>query len=153
MERRANAIVIGDGPLRPQLEGTARKLSSVRMLGFVNQSEIGRWYGLADVFVMPSEHEPWGLAINEAMAAGSVPVVSEAVGCGPDLVTSESGRIVPVGDVDALAGTLDELVGDDHLLDQMRKRGDQVLANYSIEATARGVEDGAIMATGTGLSS
>ena len=147
MRVRVNALVIGDGPLFIPIKQRADCLPQVRMLGFVNQSEIGQWYGAADVFVLPSEREQWGLAVNEAMAAGAVPVVSDAVGCAPDLITPQSGRTVPVGNVGALAGVLDDLLVNPSELAEMRKVGQRILAGYSIEATARGVERGATIAT------
>ena len=60
-------------------------------------------YDLADVFVLPSEREPWGLAVNEAMACGTSVVVSDQVGCGTDLLDDSCGRIFPAGDRDTLA--------------------------------------------------
>ena len=66
--------------------------------GFVNQSELPALYGASDVFVLPSEHEPWGLAVNEAMCASLPVVVSREVGCVGDLVRDRHlGR---VGDED-----------------------------------------------------
>ena len=58
----------------------------MRCLGFVNQAELPGWYGCGDVLALPSGREPWGLVVNEGMACGLVPVVSEAVGCAADLV-------------------------------------------------------------------
>lgn len=147
MRTRVNLLIIGDGPLQPAVEQRVSGMTCARLLGFVNQQEIGRWYGLADVFVLPSQREPWGLAVNEAMAAGAVPVVSDAVGCASDLVTPRSGRTYPVGDIRALAAVLDELVEDSDLRGRLRSEASRILDIFSIEATARGIEDGAIMAT------
>jgi glycosyltransferase involved in cell wall biosynthesis len=139
LDRPANLVMIGDGPLRPAMESLALRRPWMRTLGFVNQKEIGEWYGAADLFVLPSEHEPWGLAVNEAMAAGAVPVVSDAVGCGPDLVTSEVGWVYPTGDIGALASAIAEgsQVGD---LTERRAAARRRSMEYGIAATARGVE-------------
>ena len=59
---------------------------------------------------LPSGREPWGLVVNEGMACGLIPVVSDAVGCGPDLVRGV-GEIFPVGDVAALAAALTRVAG------------------------------------------
>jgi glycosyltransferase involved in cell wall biosynthesis len=99
-------LFVGDGALRPELEEKAKATgwNSIRFLGFRNQSEIPAMYDLCDVFVLPSSFEPWGLAINEVMNAGKAVVVSDQVGCAPDLVLEgENGRIFPVGDTKALA--------------------------------------------------
>ena len=72
---------------------------NVRMLGFVNQSELPGIYASADVLVVPSDfRETWGLVVNEAMACGTPAVVSVAVGCAPDLIMEGlTGAIFPCG--------------------------------------------------------
>jgi glycosyltransferase involved in cell wall biosynthesis len=102
LEHTANLIVIGDGPLRPEIEELASRRPWMRTLGFVNQVEIPEWYGAADLFVLPSDREPWGLAVNEAMAAGAVPIVSDTVGCAPDLVMRGVGWVHATRDIGAL---------------------------------------------------
>jgi glycosyltransferase involved in cell wall biosynthesis len=136
----ASLVFVGDGPLRSRLQAHTRHRSDVRLLGFLDQTEIGAWYGIADLVVLPSELEPWGLAVNEAMAAGAVPVVTEAVGCGPDLVTPETGRIVPTGDVDHLAQTLDDLLGSPTLLASLRNNARRRIGEFDLSETAAGIE-------------
>lgn len=99
-------LFVGDGVLRPTLEAEAKQIGwqSIRFLGFQNQSTLPAMYDLCDVFVLPSSFEPWGLAINEVMNAGKAVVVSDQVGCAPDLVKEgQNGQIYPVGNVKALA--------------------------------------------------
>lgn len=106
-------LFIGDGEERASLEHRVRqrKWSSTRFLGFRNQTEMPRYYDLCDVFVLPSEYEPWGLVVNEVMNAGKAVIVTDHVGCGPDLVRDgENGYVIPVGDVDALADRLRRLM-------------------------------------------
>lgn len=76
--------------------------------GFLNQEEISRAYVAADVLVLPSDHgETWGLVVNEAMASGLPCVVSNAVGCGEDLVVPVDPRLrFPLGDAAGLAAAL-----------------------------------------------
>ena len=87
-EPAAYLVFAGDGEERARLERRARALKwdSIRFIGFRNQSELPALYDLCDVFVLPSEHEPWGLVVNEAMNAGKPVIVSDRVGAGPDLV-------------------------------------------------------------------
>jgi glycosyltransferase involved in cell wall biosynthesis len=102
-------LFVGDGILRPQLEAEAKTTgwNSIRFLGFRNQSEIPAMYDLCDAFVLPSSFEPWGLAINEVMNAGKAVVMSDQVGCAPDLVLDgKNGRIFPVGNTQALANAI-----------------------------------------------
>jgi glycosyltransferase involved in cell wall biosynthesis len=111
----------------------------MRTLGFVNQQEIAQWYGAADLFVLPSSREPWGLAVNEAMAAGAVPVVSDAVGCAADLVTPDAGWVYPAGDIDALSCAITAALQTADL-GEFRSAAQQRSAQYGIAATARGIE-------------
>jgi glycosyltransferase involved in cell wall biosynthesis len=102
-------LFVGDGALKSQLEGEAKATGwqSIRFLGFRNQSEMPSIYELSDVFVLPSSFEPWGLAVNEAMNAGKAVVVSDQVGCAPDLVIEgQNGRTFAVENVGALADAL-----------------------------------------------
>ena len=69
-------------------------------------------YRTGDLFVLPSAyHESWGLAVNEALACGRPVLVSDRVGCAADLVDQTCGGIFPAGDVAALAGAIDQLIG------------------------------------------
>jgi len=99
-------VVAGAGELLPRLEEAARAGGlDVRFLGFVNQSGLPSVYASSDVVVLPSTAvESWGLVVNEAMACGLPAVVSDAVGCGPDLVEpGVTGAVAPLDDVPALA--------------------------------------------------
>jgi glycosyltransferase involved in cell wall biosynthesis len=99
-------LFVGDGVLRTVLEAQAKETGwqSIRFLGFRNQSEISAIYDLCDVFVLPSSFEPWGLSINEVMNVGKAVVVSDLVGCAPDLVKDgQNGRTFPMGDIMSLA--------------------------------------------------
>jgi glycosyltransferase involved in cell wall biosynthesis len=138
LDRPANLVIIGDGSLRTDVERLAVRRPWMRTLGFVNQTAIGEWYGAADLFVLPSRHEPWGLAVNEAMAAGAVPIVSDAVGCGPDLV-ADIGWIYPAGDVPALVRAIAQAC-EPEALTERRALARQQSVRYGIAETARGIE-------------
>ncbi len=102
-------VIVGDGEERTalQAQAAASGFDSVRFCGFRNQMELPRFFDLATVFVLPSQHEPWGLIVNEVMNAGRPVILSDDIGCQPDLVTDGvEGFVYPVGDVDALAAAL-----------------------------------------------
>lgn len=102
-------LFVGDGSLRSEIERQAQGMNwhSILFLGFRNQSEMPAIYDLCDIFVLPSNFEPWGLAINEVMNMGKALVVSDQVGCSPDLIVEEvNGKIFPVGDIEELAEAL-----------------------------------------------
>ncbi len=102
---RARLVVAGSGPLQDPLARAAAELGvRLDLVGFQNQTQMPQWYGLADLLVLPSDGaETWGLVVNEAMACGTPAVVSDAVGCGPDLIEPGTGAVFPLGDVAALA--------------------------------------------------
>lgn len=104
---RICAIFMGEGALRGDMEDFIRAnglQDRVLLTGFVNQSDIGRHYAAADLFVMCSDRgETWGLAANEAMNFGLPIVISDLTGCGDDLVVpGQNGFVFPTGDVDQL---------------------------------------------------
>ena len=102
-------VIVGDGEERKSLEAQAAAtgLESIRFCGFRNQSELPRFLDLCDVFVLPSQHEPWGLIVNEAMNAGRAIIVSDDVGCQLDLITDGvQGCVYRVRDIDALTHAL-----------------------------------------------
>jgi glycosyltransferase involved in cell wall biosynthesis len=101
-------VVVGDGPLRSAVTSGER----VRMLGFRAPEDLPRIYGLAELAVVPSHDEPWGVAVNEALAAGIPVVASDAVGAAVDLVTEGvDGMRYAAGDVAALAEALHASLG------------------------------------------
>lgn len=110
----ARLVIVGSGPLRPQLSEMADRLAlhHVTFKGFVQPSDLPAVYGAADVFVLPSRQEPFGVVVMEAMAAGMPVIVSDHVGCARDLVTEACGIVFPVGDVAALASAM-VLLGTD----------------------------------------
>ena len=138
-EGRLNLLVLGDGPLMAEARAHERELP-VRCLGFVNQAELPGWYGCGDVLALPSGREPWGLVVNEGMACGLVPVVSQAVGCAADLVEGV-GEVFPVGDVPALADALMRAAAN-AAERQMRVRAR--LSQFTLTTTASGYERAAI---------
>jgi glycosyltransferase involved in cell wall biosynthesis len=135
----ANLLLLGDGPLRAELAGYERRLP-VRCLGFINQAELPSWYASGDIIALPSGREPWGLVVNEGMACGLIPVVSDAVGCGPDLVAG-LGEVFPAGDVGALADALASVARD---VPARRARLPGRLAGFTIGETAAGYERAAV---------
>jgi glycosyltransferase involved in cell wall biosynthesis len=104
-------ILIGDGPLRGELEDEVQNCGLERRIhfaGFQNQKELPAFYRAVDAVVLPSDgRETWGLVVNEGMACGRPAVVSDAVGCAPDLIeTAETGYQFEMGNTEALAGAI-----------------------------------------------
>jgi L-malate glycosyltransferase len=95
----ARLVMVGDGPDRPRAQQRAEELGVAdRALFLGKHAAVEELLSCADLFLLPSESESFGLAALEAMACG-VPVVAAAVGGVPEVVTPESGALLPVGDV------------------------------------------------------
>jgi glycosyltransferase involved in cell wall biosynthesis len=141
---RAVLLYVGDGPLRGALVHRAAGRPQVRVTGFRNQTEIPRYYALADVLVLPSEFEPWGLVVNEALNFGLRVIVSDQVGAAPDLVQGEDhGQVVPVGDAEALGRALQTCLETQ----PPRPHGKRVIDAWGIDATVDGIVE-ALAASG-----
>lgn len=109
-------VVAGAGELQGRMEEAVRAGGvDARFLGFVNQSQLPSVYASSDVVVLPSTAvETWGLVVNEAMACGVPAVVSDAVGCGPDLIEpGVTGAVAPLDDVPALATAISSVLALD----------------------------------------
>lgn len=135
-------VIVGDGEERARLETRASelKLEDVRFAGFRNQSELPGFFAMAQVFVLPSRHEPWGLIVNEAMASGCAVVVSDDVGAHTDLITNGlDGFVYPTGDVDALAAALRQVLASPEQARRMGETAKSRIANWDFEADVRGL--------------
>jgi glycosyltransferase involved in cell wall biosynthesis len=110
--REASLLIVGSGPLESELQRTtaAERIPDVRFAGFLDQNEVTRAYAAADVFVLASTDETWGLVVNEAMNFGLPIVVTDRVGCGTDLVVDgENGFVIPPHDWRPLTNRLLDL--------------------------------------------
>jgi glycosyltransferase involved in cell wall biosynthesis len=124
-EPRPYLLIIGDGDQRASLEARAAELgwSSIRFLGFKNQGDLPAFYDLCDVFVLPSEREPWGLIVNEVMNASRAVIVTREIGSTPDLVRDGvNGVIYDKGDIEQLAEALRRLTSDPKLSMEMGRK-------------------------------
>ena len=128
-------VFAGDGPLRTAIEGRARELGisdRVRILGFVNQSQLASIYRAADLFVLPSLYEPFGLVVNEAMLCGCPVAVSDRVGAKYDLVREgENGYVFPTGNVEALAAIYRDFLPDPEKRKRMGEAARQRMETWS----------------------
>lgn len=135
-------VIVGDGEERARLELMCEDagLDGVRFAGFRNQTELPRFFALADIFVLPSRHEPWGLIVNEAMAAGCPAIVSSEVGAGTDLVSDgQEGFTFPAGDVSALTSVLHRCFDGSTCLNCMGARAANRMQGWDFEADIAGL--------------
>lgn len=94
-------LLVGNGELDGQVtRRAAADPARFRVLPFQNQSRMPAVYRLGDAFILPSlRAETWGLAVNEALASGRPAIVSDRVGCAPDLIEEGvNGHVFPAGE-------------------------------------------------------
>ena len=138
----AYLLIAGDGEERAAIEQriASSGTSNTRMLGFQNQSELPRLFDLCDVFVLPSIYEPWGLIVNEVMSAARPVVVSDQVGCAPDLLRDGvNGFIFPAQNVDALSTVLRRFIDEPTIAKKMGRRAAELIREYSFERDIQGL--------------
>lgn len=102
--------LIGGGGERENLEKRIGNCPAIEIRDWVSYGELPEEYARARWFILPSRFEPWGLVVNEAMAAGLPVIVSRACGCQPDLVTERNGFVFDHQSAGALKAVLDRLV-------------------------------------------
>lgn len=151
--RPLHVVFMGDGELRADLEQRAAGIGRDRIhfLGFRNQDAMGEVYANCDLLVLPSRHaETWGLVVNEALQFGLPAVVSDRVGCGPDLIEEGlTGSIFPAGDAAALRQRIVAMIGT--LLEDGKRVSAACrakAADYSLDRAVDGVCDAAHRVTG-----
>ncbi len=113
----------------------------VRFLGFQQPSELGPYYAASDLMALPSREEVWGLVVNEALACGVPALVTEAVGCAPDLVRDGiNGYICAPGSPQTLYACLRRHFSEQTDRAAMRRASAASAAPFTISAMADAFE-------------
>ena len=127
-------VFVGSGEMEDKLRALA---PDAVFLGFQNQSALPPLYEMADVLVIPSEREPWGLVVNEAMACGTGVIVSDQVGSAVDLINDWCGRIFQSSDVEALGEALVDCLANS---EKMGKVGQATISQWGYGADIDGLK-------------
>lgn len=136
----SEVLVAGSGELEDALVARATELQvPVHNLGFCNQTKMPAVYAAADALVLPSTaRETWGLVCNEAVACGTPIVMSDAVGCAPDLgADGHVGRTFRLGDAGDCASALARLIADPPTSSAVKRVSDA----FSLDRAAAGILD------------
>lgn len=141
LNRPCQLILVGHGPLLEQIREVCHQLLPNTLLpGFVNQSELPRYYAIADVFVLPSQWEEFGLVINEAMCAGLPIIATNSTAATVDLVrVGENGFTYQPSDIPALSSHLEILLSSPLLREQFGNRSQEIILGWSITETIQGI--------------
>ncbi len=133
-------VLVGDGASRGTNRGSSPGGGKIVFItGFVNQSQISRFYREADIFALASEWDPSPKALNEAMNFGLPLLVSSGVGTARDLVINgENGFLFPPGDIDSIRNHLTQLIAEPQLRQRMGLRSREIIEDWSYPAEVAG---------------
>jgi glycosyltransferase involved in cell wall biosynthesis len=137
-------VLAGSGVLEDELRHLARHNNRVIFLPFQNQTAMPALYAMADIFVLTSKGpgETWGLAVNEAMAAGKPILVSDKVGCAADLVRNGyNGLIFKAGNLQDLVDKIDRMTSSKENLVNMGNFSSEMIGSWSYDEVCRSIED------------
>lgn len=110
------------------------RLNNLHFIGFKQKEELFKFYMAADLFVLLSRGEAWGLVVNEAMANGLPVITTEKCIAGVELVKNGlNGFIVPSNDFEATLELIKGIIDDDEKLREMGEQGKKIIASYTIE--------------------
>ena len=135
----ADVMVAGAGPLDDAIKARASELGvRLHLLGFCNQSRMPAVYAAANLLVLPSDgRETWGLVVNEALACGCSILVSDEVGCAPDMVAVlGEGACFRCGDIADLAAHMEAALARP----LSEERLSRAQSRFAIERVVEGVE-------------
>jgi glycosyltransferase involved in cell wall biosynthesis len=135
-------VYVGDGTAHHELEERAASISPgmVRFAGFVQRDVLVAYYALAEMLILPTYSDPWGLVVNEAMACSLPVIVSRVAGCAADLVRENwNGMLVSPGDVPSLTRALETIAGNPELRASMGAQSAQLISDYSPATWTRGI--------------
>lgn len=138
-------LFVGNGELEANLKETAKRSKKRHFIffeDFKNQEILPAYYQACDLFCLPSKGpgEKWGLAVNEAMAAGKAILISNKVGCAANLITEgANGYVFEVGNSKRMAENLRLLVFDKENLIRMGEASKNMIKNYTLQIQAQNI--------------
>jgi len=134
-------IIVGDGPLRKEVEEFIKnnKLEKdIYLAGGMSWKEVPKYYALAEVFVLPSLSETWGLVVNEAMVCGLPVIVSKKAGAYWDLVKEgENGFGFEPTNPDELKSIMLKFIKEEVDIKKMGEKSKEIIKEYTPENAAK----------------
>lgn len=135
-------LIVGNGVKESELKEQSKLHKNIIFLNFQNQQQMPGIYAAADIFVLPSKTETWGLSINEAMAAGKPVIASNTIGATFDLVkNNENGFIFKSDNVTDLKRKLNHFINDLNAVLLMGKASLEIIEKYSYAKDCDVLED------------
>ena len=138
LSKEVGIYIIGGKPTKEyECFVNEHNLNNVHFVDFMLKPELSEYYRAADLFVLPTREDIWGLVINEAMAHGLPIITTNRCIAGLELVENgKNGYIVNVEDVDMLAERINEIMSNDALRLQMAEQSIDKISNYTVDKMA-----------------
>jgi len=137
-------LIVGEGQLRNDLENfTGEKgIDNVCFAGFVGNKELPRYYGIADIFVLPSRDEPWGVVVTEAMSSALPLILSDKVGCRGDLLQeSKNGFCFESGKSRQLASYIGRFLENPTGIEEMGNSSRGIIKGFDYSYCEKNLRD------------
>ena len=133
----ARLVIVGDGSLRDEVGRAAAADVRIASCGRLQGDELLSAYCAADVLVVPSEFEPWGLVVNEAMACGLLVIASDRVGCGDDLILGrDTGIVYSADQPDGLLRAMRQASSSEASRLRMKANASHVITDWTLQEEA-----------------
>jgi len=140
--QRVGLVFVGEGVARQQLEKHTASLVSgmIKFAGFIQPDQLAKYYALAEILILPTHTDTWGLVVNEAMACGLPVAVDARAGCAADLVKENwNGFLIPANDVSSLAVAMKSVASQPQLCLTMGANSARHILRYSPAEWAAGI--------------
>lgn len=139
VKENVEIVIIGDKPSKEYIDLIEElNLNNIKFVDFMNKKDLEQYYKVADIFVLPTREDIWGLVVNEAMAKGLPIITTNKCGAGLELIKDEeNGYIVPVEDYKAIAEKINLIIEDEKLKEKMIFNNIDKIKAYTIENMAR----------------
>ena len=141
--QQVGLVFVGDGTSRQQLEAQAASITPgmIRFAGFAQREQLAIHYALAEMLILPTYTDTWGLVVNEAMACALPVILSRAAGCAVDLLTDNwNGLLVSPRDVSSLTLAMQSLANQPNLCATMGANSVLRIARYSPREWSKGIK-------------
>ena len=131
---RKDAILImaGAGEEEDNLKFLTEGVENIYFPGYVSGKEKAKYLSIADIFVLPTSWDPWGLVINEAMMSGLPVITTENAGCSKELIDG-NGFVVKADDEVGLRSAIEKLLDDDELREKVGARSKDIIKKYNLD--------------------
>lgn len=135
-------VYIIGGQVTPEYEILVNELNlkNIHFIDFMPPDELKYYYLAADLFVLPTREDVWGLVINEAMACGLPVVTTDRCVAGIEMIENDvNGYVVPVDNYDMLYSAMDKILADDAMRNSMSAENLKLIRDYTYEVSARDI--------------